>query len=304
MKIKYNVLKIEEILSQFFILTGISVSLYDVEGKCIACPKDTCSVSKQDLKLSSTNHNSGTSYCEILQHSPNAATLCDILDRKMFEQIAKTKKPFFYTCHAGLIESVHPVIYNNNLVAFLMMGKFIDNTHTHSKFECVMESAKKHNIDFDNLYVAYKRLPSLSEKQIKSASFILNLFISYFFQEKMIQPQNTETLAQIKEYITEHLSCPITVNELCNHFFINPNKLYSIFKSELNTTIKSYILTERINAAKKLLKNTSLPIPSISEHVGIADYSYFIRLFKKHTGISPLRYRKSYTTSPHPFNEQ
>ena len=58
-------------------------------------------------------------------------------------------------------------------------------------------------------------------------------------------------------------------------------------------TVKDFILTERIHLAKKLLTSSDNSLTEISEKVGFNDYSYFIRIFKKRTGLSPLKYRKT-----------
>ena len=52
---------------------------------------------------------------------------------------------------------------------------------------------------------------------------------------------------------------------------------------------------KKVEAAKKLLETTSLPISSVMEKVGFYDASYFSKLFKKTVGYSPRGYRDNIT---------
>ena len=54
-----------------------------------------------------------------------------------------------------------------------------------------------------------------------------------------------------------------------------------------------YVREERLKAAKKLLRNGESPVWAVAEAVGIKDSNYFVRLFKKREGVTPLQYRKT-----------
>ena len=53
-----------------------------------------------------------------------------------------------------------------------------------------------------------------------------------------------------------------------------------------------YVNKLRIEKAKKLLKESSIPVSEIAKQVGIEDSYYFSRLFKKYAGVSPKSYRE------------
>ena len=54
-----------------------------------------------------------------------------------------------------------------------------------------------------------------------------------------------------------------------------------------------YLIGKRIQKAKELLLDDKLSIEEVAEKVGYNDYFYFLKSFKKNTGISPSKYRKS-----------
>ena len=53
--------------------------------------------------------------------------------------------------------------------------------------------------------------------------------------------------------------------------------------------IASFIKLKRLTKAKELVLKTDMPIPTIADSVGFSDYNYFLRVFKKHYGISPKK---------------
>nr|WP_235196433.1 helix-turn-helix transcriptional regulator [Streptococcus mitis] len=67
-----------------------------------------------------------------------------------------------------------------------------------------------------------------------------------------------------------------------------------MFKKETGETLVKYITDKRINAAKSLLSQTNISISQVSCQVGYDNYSYFTKIFKQRTGLSPGDYRKTY----------
>ncbi|MGN0840252.1 MAG: helix-turn-helix transcriptional regulator [Candidatus Ornithospirochaeta sp.] len=64
------------------------------------------------------------------------------------------------------------------------------------------------------------------------------------------------------------------------------------FQSELGITIDEYVIECRLREAKSLLKYTDKSLTEISNYLCFSSQSHFQNLFKKHYGITPLKYRK------------
>lgn len=62
-------------------------------------------------------------------------------------------------------------------------------------------------------------------------------------------------------------------------------------------TIIDYLTDIRIAAAKQMLENSDLMVKEIAEKVGYQEASYFTRVFKKNTGVSPAEYRRLWSCS-------
>jgi YesN/AraC family two-component response regulator len=86
----------------------------------------------------------------------------------------------------------------------------------------------------------------------------------------------------------------ITIEELTKEFHTNRNTLSKKFKAETGLSVIDYISKLRIKAACMLLRDTSLPVSEIMQRVGFIDVSYWGRVFKSVSGLSPSDYRKSH----------
>lgn len=102
-------------------------------------------------------------------------------------------------------------------------------------------------------------------------------------------------LSPIKEYLDQHYTESIHLDDLAKQFFINKYYLTRIFKEQYGTSITNYIIHQRITKAKQLLRFSSHNIESISHMCGIEDSGYFTRIFKKIEGVTPREYRKAWS---------
>lgn len=124
------------------------------------------------------------------------------------------------------------------------------------------------------------------------------LIIDYYkFVNKIIEykrnKKHSSVVEQIKNIINENFSKNITVNDIANEVYLTSTYICTVFKQEVGETINDYITKIRINKAKELLKDRKHKLYNISYAVGYSDPSYFTKLFKKHTGLSPRNYREN-----------
>lgn len=99
-------------------------------------------------------------------------------------------------------------------------------------------------------------------------------------------------IADITNYVQHHLSEPISTEEMAKALFMNRSWMAVKFKQETNMTLTDFILKEKTEEAKRLLRYTDKPITSISAYLGFSSQSHFSRTFKKYTGSLPNEYRK------------
>ena len=112
--------------------------------------------------------------------------------------------------------------------------------------------------------------------------------------ESMTVSRKRLELAAVKEYLDEHYTEKIALDDLSEHFFINKFYLSKIFRETYGTTVNNYLISKRITRAKQLLRFTDMTVDEVGAAVGMGDANYFSRMFRKMEGISPREYRKQW----------
>ena len=79
---------------------------------------------------------------------------------------------------------------------------------------------------------------------------------------------------------------------LAEKFYVSPNYFSRLFKRVEGEGCNEYIVRKRIEKSKTLLETTTLKTGRIAMAVGYNDTNYFSIAFRKHTGVSPTKYRE------------
>ena len=88
----------------------------------------------------------------------------------------------------------------------------------------------------------------------------------------------------------------ITLKMVADELFTNLTYLSTLFKKEMGISFTEYINDIRIKQTQDLLENTNLSLVAISSSAGFDCQSYFTKIFKSKTGITPSEYRKANQT--------
>ncbi len=99
-------------------------------------------------------------------------------------------------------------------------------------------------------------------------------------------------LKEICEYIEKNYKNRITRGEIAEHIHVTPNYLSAFFNKEMHMGLMDYVIHVRIEAAKRLLSETSYKIAEVAYQCGFQDVYYFSKMFKARTGIAPKEWRR------------
>jgi AraC-like DNA-binding protein/mannose-6-phosphate isomerase-like protein (cupin superfamily) len=94
-------------------------------------------------------------------------------------------------------------------------------------------------------------------------------------------------------YMQQNYDRDISVKDIASAVNLHPGYLHRVFGAATGTTITSYLTGLRMEKAMMLLRRTDIPVGDIPEYAGIGSRAYFHALFRKHTGVTPVEYRKS-----------
>lgn len=97
---------------------------------------------------------------------------------------------------------------------------------------------------------------------------------------------------EIINYVNENCFGQMSLSQLAERYFYNPNYLSTKFREISGMSLSTYIRERRMNEAVRLLTETSNSVESISAAVGYAEKSHFYSVFKKYIGMTPNQYRQ------------
>ncbi|WP_429141851.1 PocR ligand-binding domain-containing protein [Anaerotaenia torta] len=103
--------------------------------------------------------------------------------------------------------------------------------------------------------------------------------------------KHNDSVRKAMKYISEHFAEPITLEKVASYVHLNPSYFSSSFKEACGSSFKEYLNMVRVEESKRLLAHTDFPLVSIAISTGFEDQSYFSKVFKKYTGITPKQYR-------------
>lgn len=105
-------------------------------------------------------------------------------------------------------------------------------------------------------------------------------------------PASYKKVHQLLNYLNDHYQESISSEMIEKVFSCNFDYLNRIFKKTIGRTIFVHLNEIRIHHARELISTTSMKMSAVGFRVGFSDESYFSKVFKKYTGMSPAHYEK------------
>lgn len=97
-----------------------------------------------------------------------------------------------------------------------------------------------------------------------------------------------------QKWIEKNITQNFSVDELASMTGMSARNYNRRFKSATGETVTQYIQMVRVEAAKKQIENSKTTFDAIANSLGYDNVSFFRRIFKRHTGLSPSSYRKKF----------
>ncbi|WP_162300664.1 AraC family transcriptional regulator [Anaerosacchariphilus polymeriproducens] len=211
-------------------------------------------------------------------------------------------------CNTGVLHD-EVLEMNQNLSSFSMAIKGLQLSNLPENFLVPPSSPPVFNsgefspmIDstFATLYqLLSSGIPDVEETCHNLMMSILSLVMQIINQISSISPagsKENQTLGiRIKEYIDEHYDESLSLDIISQIFHVNSYYLSHVFKKEIGLSPMQYVSRRRIGEAQSLLITTQKSITDISSIVGFGTPNHFHNQFTKYVGLSPRRFRKTYT---------
>ncbi len=151
--------------------------------------------------------------------------------------------------------------------------------------------------EYDNLSTLLKSIHENHEDScplmIENRGIIYILLSKFLGRAVPMQRVFDDRIGEALKYIRTHIMENLEIQEIARNVGLSKDHFIRLFHKEVGETPTQFIIGRKIEKAELLLITESTPIKSIAYALSFKDSSYFNRVFKKHTGMTPLVYRKS-----------
>lgn len=270
--IRYDASKLQDVIKDFCVITGVSVSVLDDEFEVLA------SYSEQM-----------PAFCLAIQSTPDGKEKCLCSDMALLKRCRESGKAQSHICHAGVMDAALPIGKDGGIIGYILIGRtrVADFSEIEPRLSWLSE-------DRSVLQEQYEQLQTYNDRQIHSMFELASMIVSFILTNEIIRSEENAFVKLAKDYVNGHLCESLSVGTLCRSLGVSKNALYERFRTAFGKTVGEYITEARLKKAKKLLCDSTLSIDSIAEQTGFASYTYFSRSFKKKYHLPPLAYRKAH----------
>lgn len=160
-----------------------------------------------------------------------------------------------------------------------------------AKIAAAVESTSGEERIYRREHIPALKAAQTLEQVDETLARMLHLYVDYAFDFNEIK--HSDTVYRAMEYIRSNFGRKITLEEIASYVHLSGSHLSGTFHKETGQTISAYINHVRIEKSKQLLAATQTPIAEVAALCGFEDQSYFSRVFRQGTGVSPKRFREA-----------
>ncbi len=235
--------------------------------------------------------NRRSDFCNLICETQYGYQKCFNSDLKGIEMAKLLEKPYQYRCHAGLIDTTIPIYNRGELAAIILFGQILDDSPIEDQWRRSAQSCEWH-AEMYSLKKAFYELPRLSSRAIRAAYEIINTCVSEVRLSQLLSIEQMSDYERLTLYLKSNYAKALNAETIAGELSMSKSRLYRVVQEAGGgKSLNTLITEERVYAAKRLLKTSSAPVREIGAQVGILDYNYFTKLFRRYTGRTPRDYR-------------
>lgn len=214
-----------------------------------------------------------------------------------YERLVEQQKLLLSYIRAGSLDETCNIFNNivnrlkildfDTLINFLA-GLFIMIENLLKDIGYDLFSASKGNFNYKKIFDSRD-----ASEIISWAKDNLVLIINHIREHEGVSEE--QIIAKAKDYIRENYSRDISLEDVSEHVYLSSGYFSKLFKQHTGENYIDYLIRVRMDKAKELLEQTRYKTYDIGESVGYTNTKYFLRLFKKYTGMTPSEYRNLYS---------
>jgi AraC-like DNA-binding protein/ligand-binding sensor protein len=281
MNILFDEEQLRRLIANLKILTGLPANILDPDGR--------------DINL----FRGHPPFCRMINDLPEGHERCINCDMWKIRSYTAEKGFQFYRCHLGICEAVMPLYDRENPLAYLAVGCYLDDSPVEEQWARTRDLLGWWPDGPDALREAFFQFKQCSRQEIQAYTETLEALSAYIQLKGMILATEQTDTQKLGLYLDEHYMEKLSLASISREMHIGRTKLCTLAKELSGGKTLSYLIAQRrINAAKRMLMQSNLPISAVAEAVGISDYNYFSKVFRSITGTTPTAFRKDSRSRP------
>lgn len=143
---------------------------------------------------------------------------------------------------------------------------------------------------YDNYDKIYKNKYKDNEEIIDDFKEIIEEFLNLFGNFKV--GYKGGIIRQACQYVVKNIDNDVSLANVSNELNISKNYFCALFKSETGENFLTFVTRTKMERAKVLLKNDNMKVYEVCDYLGYNDTTYFTRIFKKYSNMTPYEYKK------------
>jgi AraC-like DNA-binding protein/ligand-binding sensor protein len=233
--------------------------------------------------------------CSHLRRDPRFHESCSVCDREFCDKAVRERKGFYYRCHAGLYDLVVPIFIDRKHIGTFIGGQIRLEPPTDASFRAFFENLAPYSFNENTVRKLYFETAWMTSERLDAALELIVMFAEHFYElgSRLLEKDEEETtLEQVKRYIFDHLTEPLSLEDVAGQAGLTPTYFSRWFKNKCSMGFVDFLHRRRIEKACKLLETTDYPIIRIAFDSGFTSLTTFNRVFSRVMKESPSRYRK------------
>lgn len=197
-----------------------------------------------------------------------------------------------YTCHFGMKEMVIKLQRGKIIYGYIVIGPMRDTRTEKQSLAAITQYCAEYGLNEKKMRDLYFKATRFSQQKYEAIKELTFAIFEYAVNKNLITVKHNVFENTIAPYIKANLDKPLDSESLCEAFCMSEKQIYTAVVKSTGIPPKKYITAQRMLGARELIENTDEPLTDIADKVGIHDYNYFGKIFRKTFGHAPSFYRR------------